>query len=164
MHITRFRSAALLALAAVVGCADSTGAEVVSGSYVLASIADRRAQPLVISEFTHPNGHRRLLTMLYDSLVFTSDTTVQRSWSVQREEWYPGGVPVFEPLTASETHPGLFARVGDRIVVRTMPGFPPIPTDTFYIRSGTLVRTELTGFGCQDCPPPVLSEFVYERD
>ena len=167
MQTRRFAAAAAALFTLALGaCRDGTGPDpVVTGGYVLASVDDRQGDPVVVSEFVHPNGHRRLLTMRYDTLRFTSDTTVQRSWELSYEEWYPDGTRAWEPLVSSASSPGIFERVDDRIIVRTMPGFTPIPTDTFHIRSGTLVRNEWTGFGCQDgCPPPVLSEFVYARD
>ena len=160
MQNRRFASAVLLALA-LASCADGTAPDVLTGSYALATIRGVPA-PLVLWEATLENGNRQRQVMDHDSLRFTSDSTLQRSWHRSWHELYPDGTPVHAPTWEGRSFPSFYEREGNRIVVRADRRYAFFAPDTFYVRGQTLVRTEWTHEPCAGCPPPVVAEFVYE--
>ena len=87
----RWAPAAIATAMVFTGCGDSTGPRPFSGTYVLAEI-DGEGPPLVTSDHTF-NGERLVLSVLYDTIQFTSATTARRSESRQALRYDITGTP-----------------------------------------------------------------------
>jgi hypothetical protein len=146
-----------------VSCGDATGPADPSGSYALAAVNGTGA-PFVLIDHTFSSGDRLVLEVVYDSLVFTSDSTVQRTRAEQTTRFGADGT-VLGPHRREDALPGRYLRAGGRVIIDWRgPLHPTVPTDTLIVEPGALAQTRLVGIWCAEgCPPPEPTTFTYRR-
>lgn len=152
-RVTRLLASALLLLAA---CNDTSGPDPLKRVYVLSTVEARQLPQATVDQ-SYPDGSRTVQTLLSDSLVFVSDTVLNRL-RVERHASYrsPNDAGFIHEYATAEL--GIYRRRGSVVFV-TWEG---LSRDTLWMRSGALVAAEHIGLLCSTCTPPLRTvEFVY---
>lgn len=151
--VPRLFASALLLLFA--GCGDTAGSDPLKRVYVLSTI-DGRQMPQPTVNHSYSDGSRTIHTLLSESLVVVSDTSLSRR-RVRRFASYRNPS---DPGFINEdrfTESGVYRRRGNVVFVT----WDSQIRDTLWVRSNTLVGSEMLGFRCPICPPVQYVEFVY---
>lgn len=149
----RLLASALLLLAAA--CNDASGPDPLKRVYVLSTI-DGRQIPQPTEAHTYPNGARLIHTLLSDTIVFVSDTLLSRRQAKRFADYAGPSDPGFI-IEERSAESGVYQRRGDVLFVT----WESRLRDTLWVRSGTLVGSQLLGFRCPSCAPLQTAEFVY---
>lgn len=128
------------------GCKDGTGIEsILPGTFVLTRI-DGNGPPLVTLTHTFSNGARRESRIAFDSLKFTSETSVRRHVRYESVDIAPDGTVTTSPVFGEYEYGGTVTRRGGDLIAEWQNPFAPAErTEVFHVRAGELARDGLVG-------------------
>jgi hypothetical protein len=154
-----YGAVAALLLAACEGESLTEPPEPLSPRYVLVQVQGT-GNPLVIGQHQFASGNRQVYTLMYDSLIFTSETEGRRKFRVMVETLDAAG-PIVPPVFSSVAHSANITRRGNRVILHYNTS-NPIPPDTFEMAGPTLVKQGPFGVQCATCEPLRRVEYIYE--
>lgn len=143
----------------IVACSDAVAPHALNGTYTLASI-DGYGPPLLVMDCLYSNGSRYEEVIAYDSLTFTSDSTVHRHQQFDAHSYYADGTTGLQ--SHSSAYSGQFARTGDEIVVTWGPY--EYGVDTLHFDGRELSMSGIVELECSDYSwERRLARFVYRQ-
>jgi hypothetical protein len=143
----------------IVACSDAVAPRALNGIYTLASI-DGSGPPLIVMDCLYSDGSRYEEVITYDSLTFTSDSTVHRHWQLDGHSYYADGTSGLQ--SHSLEYSGWFARTGDEVIVSRDPFGPG--ADTLRFDGRQLSMSRYVEFECDEYSGKRhLASFVYRQ-
>ena len=155
---------ATVAMLIIAACSDAVRPRALSGTYVLASI-DGAGPPFTIWNCVSTNGARDVKVIAYDSMTFTSDSTMYRRRLAERTLYDTAGVRsgTYQDKMA---FPGDFVRTDDGVVVRWRSSPDPFvyDIDTLRIDGRQLSVLRFVELQCTgDSSELQLAPFIYRQ-